>query len=179
MTDKKQKKTSIAATIIAYMVLLPLITFGVLLVGIWGFSSITWISDELAILLSIGLMSWAIWKFLMYVSRSDNEKKDDQELTPDQLKIIDLETSLSNHVDKLRNLTEQFVKAIKTITELESKNAHLQKRNDTNSKVSQIKRAFAQKYHPDNHHSNGIEKLVREEIFKEFWEEIIAIEDDK
>ena len=43
-------------------------------------------------------------------------------------------------------------------------------------KFSTAKRRFAQLYHPNNMQHTGIEKLVREQFFKEFWEELEKIE---
>ena len=63
------------------------------------------------------------------------------------------------------------------IKELEEQSGKQSKRTDI--KFSHVKRVFAQRYHPDNIQSDGIDKLVREEFFKEFWEEIKKIEDTK
>ena len=43
-------------------------------------------------------------------------------------------------------------------------------------RFQQVRRKFAQMYHPDNSTGDGIEKLIRSEIFKEFWKELEAIE---
>ena len=40
----------------------------------------------------------------------------------------------------------------------------------------EVKRAFAKKYHPNSMTCSGMEKLIRSEIFKEFWGEIERIE---
>ena len=46
----------------------------------------------------------------------------------------------------------------------------------TDDRFQQVRRRFAQLYHPDNNADDGIEKLIRAEIFKEFWKELEAIE---
>ena len=38
------------------------------------------------------------------------------------------------------------------------------------------KAAFARLYHPDRTRTEGIERLIREQVFKEFWAEIERIE---
>lgn len=43
-------------------------------------------------------------------------------------------------------------------------------------RFQQARRRFAQMYHPDNNAGDGIEKLIRAEIFKEFWKELEDIE---
>jgi len=43
-------------------------------------------------------------------------------------------------------------------------------------KLREAKRTFARLYHPDNVHGSGIDKMVRAEIFKEFWRELERIE---
>lgn len=46
--------------------------------------------------------------------------------------------------------------------------------SDTKFKAAKV--AFARLYHPDNIRVDGIDKIVRTEIFKEFWRELEAIE---
>lgn len=41
------------------------------------------------------------------------------------------------------------------------------------------KRAFARLYHPNNSSVQGIEKMIRAEVFKEFWETLESIEEGK
>lgn len=38
------------------------------------------------------------------------------------------------------------------------------------------KKAFARLFHPDNLRTDGLERALRTEIFKEFWQELEAIE---
>jgi hypothetical protein len=48
--------------------------------------------------------------------------------------------------------------------------------NGGNDKFSIVKREFAKMYHPNNTQFSGIEKIVRQELFKEFWTVLIRIE---
>ncbi len=43
-------------------------------------------------------------------------------------------------------------------------------------RFAQAKRAFAKLYHPNNANASGMEKIVRAEVFKEFWNELERIE---
>lgn len=47
---------------------------------------------------------------------------------------------------------------------------------NNDSKFQKIKTKFAKMYHPDNIVGNKYEKLIKQEIFKEFWEEIENID---
>lgn len=40
----------------------------------------------------------------------------------------------------------------------------------------QAKRAFAQKFHPDKCQATGFDRIVREQVFKEFWADLESIE---
>lgn len=46
----------------------------------------------------------------------------------------------------------------------------------TDKRFTDAKRAFARLYHPNSANGAGIEKVVRAEIFKEFWAELERIE---
>jgi hypothetical protein len=43
-------------------------------------------------------------------------------------------------------------------------------------KFQAAKRAFARLYHPDNIKADGLDKVIRAEIFKEFWRELESIQ---
>jgi hypothetical protein len=45
-------------------------------------------------------------------------------------------------------------------------------------KFRAAKRAFAKKFHPDRISAGGVERTVREEVFKEYWAELRQIEED-
>ena len=44
------------------------------------------------------------------------------------------------------------------------------------AKIREAKRAFARLYHPDNIQGSGLDKMIRQEFFKEFWRELERIE---
>ena len=48
--------------------------------------------------------------------------------------------------------------------------------SDGDGKFRAAKRAFARLYHPDNVNTEGFDKVIRVEIFKEYWRELEAIE---
>lgn len=48
--------------------------------------------------------------------------------------------------------------------------------NSTDTKFKRAKNAFSRRYHPNNTNLAGLERLVRAEIFKEFWEDLEQIE---
>jgi hypothetical protein len=48
----------------------------------------------------------------------------------------------------------------------------------TNSKFKMVKNKFSQMYHPDKINGDRFEKMIKQEIFKEFWQEIKIIEDN-
>jgi hypothetical protein len=54
--------------------------------------------------------------------------------------------------------------------------AGAQPSGDGRSKFKRAKMEFARLYHPDNTKSDGIERLIRAEIFKEFWVVLERIE---
>ena len=45
-----------------------------------------------------------------------------------------------------------------------------------NAKVRRIKRVFAQRFHPDQISTSGLDREIRETVFKEFWRELDRIE---
>jgi hypothetical protein len=47
---------------------------------------------------------------------------------------------------------------------------------EADTKFREIKRRFALLYHPDHHGGTAIERAVKTEIFKEFWEVIEGVE---
>jgi len=77
------------------------------------------------------------------------------------------------------NLQAQLTDAKKIINDLKSGRPSPNNSKKKNDKFDQVKKAFARKYHPNNIQSDGIDKLVREEIFKEFWKELQKIDADK
>jgi len=44
--------------------------------------------------------------------------------------------------------------------------------------LGRAKQAFARLHHPDRVQADGIERVIRTEIFKEFWRELERIERD-
>ena len=46
----------------------------------------------------------------------------------------------------------------------------------TDIKFKKVKKSFSKMYHPDCLSDNGFEKLIKQEIFKEFWQVIESIE---
>jgi hypothetical protein len=75
--------------------------------------------------------------------------------------------------DKWRNRAEI---AESRVNELENK--LLSKNSNTDAKFKKIKNKFSMMYHPDRISGSNFEKLVKQELFKEFWQEIEKIEDE-
>lgn len=63
------------------------------------------------------------------------------------------------------------------IKELENKILESQT-SGANSKFKMVKNKFSQMYHPDKIMGDRFEKMIKQEIFKEFWQEIKIIEDN-
>jgi hypothetical protein len=111
-------------------------------------------------------------------TRSSVSNRMDGSLSLEQKKIGELKFANSELRRKLIDAEKNYKKAKETILELEQKSRADNENIGLDVKFSKVKQAFAKKYHPNNNHSEGIDKLVREEIFKEFWEEINNIEND-
>lgn len=75
--------------------------------------------------------------------------------------------------DKWKKIAEDAEIKIK---ELENKILESQT-TETNSKFKMVKNKFSQMYHPDKIKGDRFEKMIKQEIFKEFWQEIKKIED--
>ncbi len=238
MTKKKINIGSIISYVAIVFVGFPLV--------LTSFKSIESLRSEMAVLLSISLITWTVWTIHEYVSTSGTQKKEpffsaytaltllirallilsslpfldwfvmrgspvsssgalvssvfvfvfwminrgrslnnaptakqnNKTLTQEQMEILNLKSSISVLEEELQSLQKQNEMANKTIFDLQSKDTQTQPHRDSDAKFSMVKRAFARKYHPNNMQSDGIDKLVREEIFREFWEEIRKIEDD-
>ncbi len=63
------------------------------------------------------------------------------------------------------------------IKQLEMK-LHATERMNSGKNISKVKKAFARLYHPDKLEKTGFERIIRSEIFKEFWSELDSIEND-
>ena len=50
------------------------------------------------------------------------------------------------------------------------------KSSDNDTKFKQVKKTFSKMYHPDSLAGDRFEKLIKQEIFKEFWQAIEDIE---
>ncbi len=61
------------------------------------------------------------------------------------------------------------------ITALEKKISKLST-NNSDSKFKKVKHTFSQMYHPDKIVGDKFEKMIKQEIFKEFWQEIKKID---
>jgi hypothetical protein len=89
-------------------------------------------------------------------------------------KVRSLEITLSN--DKVRN-AEQLAAANSRILIVERDLvARRQDSKDFNGKFKEAKRIFARTYHPDNHNGSDLDRLIRSEVFKEFWAVLEKIE---
>lgn len=82
--------------------------------------------------------------------------------------------SLSSE-ELVRHLRMQLDAAGRRIGELETRVGELLRGNGDRQAFLEIKREFARRYHPGSE-ITGIERLVREEIFKEFWVVIQRVE---
>jgi hypothetical protein len=97
-------------------------------------------------------------------SRSESKSRDDEE-------------------DKAAPLRQELARAYRRIAELEAIVREYEKDIPRASvqdydvgAFAEVKKAFAKFYHPNALTCDGIEKMVRSEIFKEFWSEIQRIE---
>jgi hypothetical protein len=64
------------------------------------------------------------------------------------------------------------------ISERDTAVEKLAKMQVTATGLGRAKQAFARLHHPDRVQADGIERLIRTEIFKEFWSELERIERD-
>ena len=64
------------------------------------------------------------------------------------------------------------------ISERDTAVEKLAKMQVTATGLGRVKQAFARLHHPDRVKADGIERLIRTEIFKEFWSELERIERD-
>lgn len=76
--------------------------------------------------------------------------------------------------DKWKRKTEDAEMRIK---KLENKILESQT-SGTNSKFKMVKNKFSQMYHPDKIMGDRFERMIKQEIFKEFWQEIKIIENN-
>lgn len=60
--------------------------------------------------------------------------------------------------------------------EAKARGAHNPGPAGKDEKFSEARRAFARLYHPDNVKGGGLDKIIRAEIFKEYWSELEKIE---
>lgn len=70
------------------------------------------------------------------------------------------------------------MEANKKIEQLHNKFSHTENStaDDSMQLFGEVKRSFARLYHPDRTPHVGLERMIREQVFKEFWAEIEKIE---
>lgn len=91
--------------------------------------------------------------------------------------IID---ELYEKLDSLEDLYNERLKNIKVLEErIDKMNSTVGHAPSPDWKFREVKAAFARLYHPDRTTQAGIERLVREQVFKEFWLEIERIDRKK
>jgi predicted RNase H-like nuclease (RuvC/YqgF family) len=113
-------------------------------------------------------------------SSKQNQKDDKSTMADDEReKIADLKSKIASFKEENIKLKKDLKISQQTIRELNLKVKQAPETENSNSKFSKVKRAFAQRFHPNNIHAEGIEKIVKEEFFKEFWEDIQNIEREK
>jgi predicted nucleic acid-binding Zn-ribbon protein len=81
--------------------------------------------------------------------------------------------SPSDDEDELEALRAERDALRRRIEALESE---LGAKSDGDHKFQRAKNAFARLYHPNNHASEGFERTVRQEVFKEFWAKLEEID---
>lgn len=81
-------------------------------------------------------------------------------------KIDHFEDACDRHIKEIKILNEKIVKM----------NLPAGSAPSPDWKFREVKAAFARLYHPDRTTQAGIERIVREQVFKEFWREIERID---
>lgn len=113
-----------------------------------------------------------------YVKKTDNTTISPKtELNSSDTILADLRIKGKKAVasrDKWKRTAEDAETKIKA---LENKILKLQT-TGSNSKFKMVKNKFSQMYHPDKIMGDRFEKMIKQEIFKEFWQEIKIIEDN-
>ncbi|AQV01287.1 hypothetical protein [Desulfococcus multivorans] len=102
-----------------------------------------------------------------------------QQPTIDQLNemIEELRHKGKQAVASRDNWKQKAEKAERKVKELENKVSKLElQKTDTDSKFKRLKNKFALMYHPDKIMGEKYEKMIKQEFFKEFWQEIEIIE---
>ena len=105
-----------------------------------------------------------------------NSNRKDTRINDEKDIIEDLRAKGKNAVasrDKWRKRAEI---AESRVIELENK--LLSKSSNNDAKFKKFKNKFSMMYHPDRISGSNLEKLVKQEIFKEFWQEIEKIENE-
>lgn len=78
--------------------------------------------------------------------------------------------------NKIAMLQQKVAAAQGTFSSLEQQLASRADGGGDDRKFRDIKKRFARRYHPNSVNSTGIDKIIRTEIFKEFWAEIEDVE---
>lgn len=97
----------------------------------------------------------------------NNSYEEDNEILIENLKktITELRSKGKKAValkDYWKERAKSFEKKLETMD---------QSNGNTSSKYSKIKNKFANMFHPDKIQGNNYEKIIKQEIFKEFWKE--------
>lgn len=88
-------------------------------------------------------------------------------------------TNLKQIIDDLRQKGKKAVRSRdnwKKRAEIAESKLEEDHGSSNNNKFKKVKINFSKMYHPDNIPGNGFEKLIKQEIFKEFWQVIEKIE---
>lgn len=93
-------------------------------------------------------------------------------------RIRELEEAIDRNdreaAERLRRMESRAHEAEQKLKERADHAIHDGRAND--QKFRQAKRLFARLYHPDNAKGDDLERLIRTEFFKEFWQELERID---
>jgi hypothetical protein len=117
-----------------------------------------------------------IWDVLRGNRQSSAPNKKLRESVPElQERIRELSEQLKKNELRIMDLMS---KGKKVVAERDRLEAELNRKTAAqgDDKFIAAKRAFAKLYHPNNAGLQGIEKTIRSEVFKEFWEVLETID---
>ncbi|NBC32092.1 MAG: hypothetical protein GVY13_05390 [Alphaproteobacteria bacterium] len=85
--------------------------------------------------------------------------------------MLELRRRLESAEQAARTARADAERAEEQVAHLRAKATH-----EANKKIRRIKRVFALHFHPDHVTASGLEREIRETIFKDFWRELDRVE---
>jgi len=126
--------------------------------------------------LSVPLLILVLGAYVVAQARRSRESELSYKLRKSQIALHDAEQALDNTIKYYKAEISRLRARLGEEEPPPSSGNGAGAYDGGDAKFRQAKKAFARMYHPDQIAGDSLEKRIRTELFKEFWEELDRIE---